>query len=95
MSISQEELHKIAQKLSKLPGDNPALLGNISDILTYVKLLDEVDTQGVAGTVSVVGNSASLREDTLKQFLANPDELLDCSPQKIAGRNIVLPNIMK
>ena len=68
MSISQDELQKIAEKLSKIPGDNKELLGNITDILQYMDLLEEVDTAGIIPTVSVVENNASLREDILSDI---------------------------
>jgi Asp-tRNA(Asn)/Glu-tRNA(Gln) amidotransferase C subunit len=45
MSISQDELKNIAEKLSKIPGDNDALLGNITDIIGYMDLLAEVDNR--------------------------------------------------
>lgn len=95
MSISQDELQKIAQKLSKIPATNEKLLWNISDILWYMDLLEEVDTQGVIPTVSVVEGHAHLREDTLESAThTNPDELLSCTKQKVIADQIVLPNIM-
>lgn len=95
MSISQDELKKMAEKLSKIPGDNDALLWNITDILKYMDLLWEVDTSWVVPTVSVVENNAKLREDTI----ASPTEtlaaeLLASSNQKVVADQIVLPNIM-
>jgi len=94
MSISQDDLQKIAKKLSKIPGDNPKLLQNITDILGYMDLLSEVDTAGVEPTVSVVDNTAHLREDERKEAEANPEELLSCSEQKVVSNQIILPNIM-
>lgn len=94
MSVSQEELKKIAEKLSKIPGNNPKLLGNITDILGYMDLLQEVDTTWVKATVSVVDAPANLREDDQNQTCSNPDELLECSKQKVMGRQVILPNIM-
>jgi len=95
MSISQDDLQKIAKKLSKIPGDNPKLLQNITDILGYMDLLSEVDTDGVKPTISVVENNAHLRNDTREQAFSTPDELLGCSEQKVVSNQIVLPNIMK
>lgn len=96
MSIGQDELQKIAEKLSKIPGDNSKLLGNINDILTYMDLLEEVDTSWVVPTVSVVGWHAHLREDTLQNpAQTSPEELLACSNQKVVANQVVLPNIMK
>jgi len=95
MSISQDELKKIAEKLSKIPWDNDALLWNITDILWYMDLLSEVETTWVKPTVSVVENNAKLREDTIK----NPTgtswaDLLATTKQKVVADQIVLPNIM-
>ena len=95
MSISQDELQKIAEKLSKIPGDNPALLWNITDILTYMQLLSEVDTTGVKPTVSVVDSRAKLRDDNLEDQEVWAKDLLSCSAQKVVANQIVLPNIMK
>jgi len=95
MSISQDELQKIAEKLSKIPGDNKELLGNITDILQYMDLLEEVDTAGIIPTVSVVENNASLREDILSDITKVENwELLNCSEQQVISNQIVLPNIM-
>ncbi len=94
MSLSQEELKKIAEKLSKIPGDNEKLLGNISDILTYMDLLTEVDTHWVQETISVVDTPAILRWDTQSQTCSSPDELLGASKQQVVARQIILPNIM-
>lgn len=95
MSVTQEQIQKIAEKLSKLPWDNDKLAGNIQDILGYMELLEEIDTSGVAGTVSVIDNEKNIREDILKEKETLPKELLECSNQKVVGGNIILPNIMK
>lgn len=95
MSISQEQLQKIAKKLSKIPGDNSKLLWNITDILEYMKLLDEVDTQWVKPCVSVWETQADLREDIIVAFEPGAKSLLSCSPQSIIADQIMLPNIMK
>lgn len=95
MSISQEQLQKIAHKLSKIPANNPKLLGNITDILEYMKLLDKVDTSGVKPTISVGETQAILREDSRENSTITPKSLLDCSPQNVIADQIVLPNIMK
>lgn len=95
MSISQEQLQKIARGLSKIPAENPKLLGNISDILDYMKLLDEVDTSGVKPTISVGETQAYLREDVRENSHISAKSLLACSAQSVIADHIVLPNIMK
>lgn len=95
MSISQDELKKIAEKLSKIPGDNEKLLGNITDIVSYMDLLSEVDTHNIIPTVSVVDDIAVLRNDAIKNPTgASAKDLLASSQQKVVVNQIVLPNIM-
>lgn len=95
MTISQEQLQKIAQKLSKIPASNEKLLWNIQDILWYMDLLQELDTTGIVPTVSVVQGAAELRKDSPREHShIKPQDLLDCSPQKVIAGTIVLPNIM-
>lgn len=95
MTVTQDQIQKIAEKLSKIPGDNKKLLGNITDILGYMELLNEVDTTGVTPTVSVVSSKKALRKDELTQKEVLPSELLACSKQKVVSNQIILPNIMK
>lgn len=94
MSISQDELKKIAGKLSKIPSKNESLIWNISNILDYVELLSEVDTQWVVPTVSVIPQNSILREDQERRNITWKD-LLNCSEQKVISNHIALPNIMK
>jgi aspartyl/glutamyl-tRNA(Asn/Gln) amidotransferase C subunit len=94
MSITQEQIQKIAEKLSKIPGNNGKIAKNIQDTLGYMDLLSEIDTSWVIPTVSVIENNMLLREDKLSVSLSTPAELLSCSEQKIVWQHIVLPNIM-
>lgn len=95
MSITQDQIQRIAEKLSKIPGDNEKLVHNIQDILGYMELLNEVDTTGVIPTVSVIETSGKLRVDKKTDVLVSPKELLNCSNQKVISDQIVLPNIMQ
>lgn len=95
MSVTQEQIEKIAEKLSKIPGDNDKLIGNIQDILSYMELLEEVDTTGVVGTVSVIEETKDIRADKIDSGDISGEELLACSEQKVVGNQIILPNIMK
>lgn len=94
MSIAQDELKKIAENLSKIPSESGALIENINNILGYVQLLDELDTENVIPTVSVIDKASILRVDTETRNITW-QELLSCSPQKIVSNHITLPNIMK
>lgn len=94
MSISQDELKKIATKLSKIPSESEALIWNISDILDYVELLNEVHTDWVIPTVSVINRNTIARRDQEERNISGKD-LLKCSEQKVVSDHIALPNIMK
>ncbi len=96
MTISQDQLKKTAENLSKIPLDNPKMTEEIEKIIQNMGILQEVDTHWVMPTFSVVDAHAVLREDRQTPVTqAHPDELLDCSPQKVAGHQIIIPNIMQ
>lgn len=94
MSVTQEEVKKIAQNLSKIPGENPKLESDVNSIIEYIDLLSEVDTTGVARTVNVIEEKKSLRTDVLEEKTVTPTELLNCSPQKVVANQIAIGNIM-
>ena len=95
MSGKQEQIKKIAEKLSKVPWTDPKIVSDLEGILKYVDMLEEVDTTWVEPTISVVQVWTPLREDIVKDKTVAPSELLNCSPQKVVSDQIVLPNIMK
>lgn len=93
MSITQDQLHNIAN-LSKLRLKNEEkVLGNLNNILDYVSELEKVDTDGVNPTVSVVHHNQPLREDNINN--GSGEELLKCSNQKVVASQIALSNIMR
>ena len=94
MSVTQDQIKKIARNLCKLPSEEVKLIHDVNEILKYVDMLNEVDTTGVEPTVSVVKKENVLRQDSVTQHLSTPDELLKCSPQKVISRQITLGNIM-
>lgn len=95
MSGTQEQIKKIAEKLSKVPLKNTKIVNDLEGILKYMDMLDEVDTTGVEPTISVVKIGTPLREDKLEEKTVDPKDLLACSNQKVVSDQIVLPNIMK
>lgn len=95
MSGTQEQIKKIAEKLSKVPLENSKLWSDLEWILKYMDMLDEVDTAWVEPTVSVVEVGTPLREDIVSKKTTQPRDLLACSNQKVVSNQIILPNIMK
>lgn len=96
MSLTQEQIEKLSQKLTKLKTQDPKLGEDVSNILDYIDLLNEVDTTGVHPTVSVVNQASTLRKDVVSEDkISTKKELLDCSQQKVIADQIAVQNIMK
>jgi len=96
MSLTQEQIEKLSQKLTKLKTQDPKLAADVSSILDYIDLLNEVDTTGVHPTVSVVQQTSSLRKDEVEENkISSKKELLNCSKQKVIADQIAVQNIMK
>jgi len=91
MSLTQEQIKKIAENLSKVPTNEDT---NINKILNYFSLLEEVNTDNIEPTYSVITKESSLREDIEKRDIKTKD-LLACSNQKIIQDQITVINIMK
>ena len=95
MSITQEQIKKIAENLSKIPATNPNIESDLNNILKYFDLLKEVDTENVTPTYSVILKENILREDKLEEKVLLRKELLDCSNQQVVADQIAVSNIMK
>lgn len=74
LQISDEEVTKFAKELSS--------------ILDYIGILNELDTENVEPTAQVTGLSNVFREDEVKKPEAEKDELLGCSPLPIVNDQI-------
>lgn len=95
MTITQDQIKKIAKNLCKLSAEEVKFINDIGEILNYVDLLNEVDTNWVEPTISVVKKDNVLRKDEQTQKQASPEKLLACSPQKVIAEQIAIGNIMK
>lgn len=94
MSVTQEQIEKLSKNLSKINVDNERITKDVNWILNYIELLNEVDTNWVKPTVSVIESENSLREDKESEKVVKPSELLDCSNQKVVANQIAVSNIM-
>lgn len=95
MSVTQEEIDKLSKQLSKINVNNEKIAWDTNDILSYIELLNEVDTTWIKSTVSIIESENILREDIeIKKDITRKD-LLECSNQKIIADQIAITNIMK
>ena len=98
MSLTQEQIKKIAENLSKIHLDENKLTEiewDLNNILKYFDLLNEVDTENVSPTYSVITKENILREDELKEKEVSREELLECTNQQVIADQIAINNIMK
>ena len=95
MSLTQEQIEKLAKNLSKISVDNEKIAWDVNWILNYIELLNEVDTKWVEPTVSVVDSRDNLRTDEKQDKEISREDLLNCSNQKVIADQIAITNIMK
>jgi len=60
------------------------LQGDLKDILTYVEMLDHIDTEGVAPCSHVLEASNVMREDEIGECMPRKT-LLDLAPEHVSG----------
>lgn len=93
--VSQKEVEKIAA-LSRLSLSKEELVKHTEDmnnILDYMDLLNEVDTENVDELVNVHDMKSPLREDTFEKSLSK-DSVIENSPKSSEGY-IEVPLVVK
>lgn len=73
------------EEMAKMPTE-------LSSILQYVEMLNEVITDGVEPTAQVTGLETQLRDDVVQSPDVTPDELLGVSPLPIKDHQITTPH---
>lgn len=66
LKLTDEEIERFSQELS--------------EILSYVEMLNKADTDGLKPTYQVTGLKNVVRDDEIVDYHANPDELLAGAP---------------
>ena len=64
----------------------------LTGILDYVNILNEVDTEGVEPTAQVTGLVNVTEKDEISAF-KDPEKLLDCSPMPVEGGQIKVKSV--
>lgn len=91
MTLTQEQITRLG-KLTALQANSEITLDSV---LESLKTVTNADTSGVEN-ISRSGNGVmSPRADEISENEKLPDELLACSPQKVAAHQIVLAGIMQ
>lgn len=86
MSLSLEEVQKVAQlaRIRLSPEEQERMRSQLSNILSYIELLQEVDVSGVAPTAQVTNLTSVLRPDELRPSLP-PERVLANAPDQRDG----------
>lgn len=86
MKITKQEVEHVAKlgRLELTDQEKEKLTDQLSNILTYVEKLNELDTKGVEPTSHVLAISNVMREDTPRESLTQ-DKALANAPEKAAG----------
>jgi aspartyl-tRNA(Asn)/glutamyl-tRNA(Gln) amidotransferase subunit C len=86
MKITKQEVEHVARlaRLELSEQDKEKLTEQLSNILTYVEQLNELDTTGVAPTSHVLDISNVMRSDTPEEGLTQERALAN-APDKAAG----------
>ena len=94
-SLTPAQVRHIA-KLARLNLDDAEVekyAKELTNILGYIEMLQEVDTKGVEPTAQVTGRANVLRDDVIWETpIAEPDALLATSPLPIVEHQIQTPS---
>ncbi len=87
--LSEEQVKHVAvlARLDLSDSEAKKFSGQLSDILSYMEILDEVDTKNVAATSQVTGLENVTRKDEVKKWCER-DELLACTELPIENNQI-------
>lgn len=96
MALSKDEVKHIA-KLARLKLSDEEIsqyAAQLSGVLEYVEILNELDVSGVEPTYQVTGLANVMREDEVRSC-DSPQQLLECSNQPIERAQIKVRSVFE
>ncbi|NCP67449.1 Asp-tRNA(Asn)/Glu-tRNA(Gln) amidotransferase subunit GatC [bacterium] len=93
--LTQDEVRHIAKlaKINLTEADVERLAPQISGILDYFAILEEVDTEGVLETSQVTGLESVTRSDEIHMSEIEA-ALVNCTPHQVEDNSVKIPKIM-
>lgn len=94
MALTREEVLKVA-KLAKLEFTNEEIekyQQELNEILNYIDMLDELDTENIKPLSQINNDANNLKEDEVKPSLLVEDALKN-APETVDG-TIVVPKVV-
>jgi len=88
--LTEEEVRKIADLARVRLTDEQVkkFAGQLSNVLDYVEILSEVDTEGVRPTSQVTGLANVMGEDVIEPSASSREELLGCSELPVDSKQV-------
>lgn len=95
MQITKELLQKIfaLSKLTLNESKADKMISDMEEILSFISVLNEIDTENVEETSQVNGLQNILRNDEVK-LCQTEKYLLACTPHKIINQSVCVPNVL-
>jgi aspartyl-tRNA(Asn)/glutamyl-tRNA(Gln) amidotransferase subunit C len=92
--LSGDQVRHIAKlaRLTLSDAEVEKFSGELTKILDYIEMLQEVDTSKTEPTASVTGLTNSFREDVITDEQADPDDLLAVSALPTVDHQIQVPS---
>lgn len=96
MKLTKAQIEHLAQlaRLKLTPEEVERYSEQLTEILSYVEMLSELDTKEVPETSQVTGLSNVSREDKTSEAWCAPAELLECSPLPKIDHHIRIKRIL-
>jgi len=85
--LTREDVLKLAQlaRLKLTDEEVEVFRAELSEVLRYVTMLNDVDVAGLAPTTQVTGLKNVMREDSVVDYGISPAELLRLAPKSQDG----------
>lgn len=92
--LTKDQVRHIAKlaRLNLSDAEVEKFSGELTSILSYVDMLQEVDTANVEPTAQVTGQTNVLRNDRIREEKTPADALLEASPLPLVEHQIVSPS---
>jgi aspartyl-tRNA(Asn)/glutamyl-tRNA(Gln) amidotransferase subunit C len=93
-TLTRDQILHIAKlaRLSLTDKEIKKMPKELSSILSYIDMLNEVNTEGVEPTAQVTGIETRLRNDIVTVSDASPETLLACSALPVTEHQITTPH---
>lgn len=95
ISISTSDIRHLTtlSGISLAAEEQESLGKDIEKIIDYIKMLDELDVEGVEPTYQVTGLSRVYRADEVDQVGVSPQQLLELAPD-VQDEQVKVPQVL-